>query len=109
VADGIAALAAAHANPPALVVSDVMMPGLDGFGLIHELRADPKLRTVPIILLSARAGEEARIEGLGKGADDYLVKPFSGRELLVRVATAAAPPRSSGARRCTSSNASSSA
>src|SRR6185503_5597489 len=50
-------------------------------------RADPKLRTVPIILLSARAGEEARVEGLGKGADDYLVKPFSGRELLVRVAT----------------------
>src|SRR6185503_7499688 len=87
VADGIAALDAARARPPALVVSDVMMPGLDGFGLIHELRADPKLRTVPIILLSARAGEEARVEGLGKGADDYLVKPFSGRELLVRVAT----------------------
>ncbi|HZJ72098.1 MAG TPA: response regulator, partial [Planctomycetota bacterium] len=87
VSDGIEALAAARANPPALVVSDVMMPGLDGFGLIHELRSDPKLRTVPIILLSARAGEEARIEGLGKGADDYLVKPFSGRELLVRVAT----------------------
>ena len=87
VSDGIAALAAARANPPALVLSDVMMPGLDGFGLIHELRADPQLRTVPIILLSARAGEEARIEGLGKGADDYLVKPFSSRELLVRVAT----------------------
>jgi signal transduction histidine kinase/DNA-binding response OmpR family regulator len=87
VADGIAALAAARANPPALVVSDVMMPGLDGFGLIRELHADPKLRTVPIILLSARAGEEARVEGLGKGADDYLVKPFSARELMVRVAT----------------------
>src|SRR6185295_13610359 len=87
VADGVAALAAARANPPALVVSDVMMPGLDGFGLIRELRADPKLRTVPIILLSARAGEEARVEGLGKGADDYLVKPFSARELMVRVAT----------------------
>jgi signal transduction histidine kinase/DNA-binding response OmpR family regulator len=87
VSDGIAALAAARAHPPALVVSDVMMPGLDGFGLIRELRADPRLRTIPIILLSARAGEEARIEGLGKGADDYLVKPFSGRELMVRVAT----------------------
>ncbi|HEY7241765.1 MAG TPA: ATP-binding protein, partial [Burkholderiales bacterium] len=87
VSDGIAALAAARANPPALVVSDVMMPGLDGFGLIQELRADPRLRTIPIVLLSARAGEEARMEGLGKGADDYLVKPFSGRELLVRVAT----------------------
>jgi signal transduction histidine kinase len=87
VSDGRAALAAARAHPPALVVSDVMMPGLDGFGLIRELRADPKLRSVPIILLSARAGEEARIEGLGKGADDYLVKPFSARELQVRVAT----------------------
>ncbi|HEY1286954.1 MAG TPA: ATP-binding protein, partial [Burkholderiales bacterium] len=87
VSDGIAALAAARAHPPALVVSDVMMPGLDGFGLIRELRADPKLRSVPIVLLSARAGEEARIEGLGKGADDYLVKPFSSRELQVRVAT----------------------
>jgi signal transduction histidine kinase/DNA-binding response OmpR family regulator len=87
VGDGEAALAAARARPPALVVSDVMMPGLDGFGLIRELRADPRLRMVPIILLSARAGEEARMEGLGKGADDYLVKPFSGRELLVRVET----------------------
>ena len=87
VADGEAALAAARARPPALVVSDVMMPGLDGFGLIRELRADPRLRMVPIILLSARAGEEARMEGLGKGADDYLVKPFSARELLVRAGT----------------------
>jgi signal transduction histidine kinase/DNA-binding response OmpR family regulator len=87
VGDGEAALAAARAHPPALVVSDVMMPGLDGFGLVRELRADPRLRSLPIILLSARAGEEARLEGLGRGADDYLVKPFSGRELLVRVGT----------------------
>ena len=64
-----------------------MMPGLDGFGLIRELRADPQAAHVPVILLSARAGEEARIEGLGTGADDYLVKPFSARELQVRVAT----------------------
>ena len=62
-----------------------MMPRLDGFGLIRELRADPELHAIPVILLSARAGEEARVEGLGKGADDYLVKPFSSRELLVRV------------------------
>ncbi len=85
VADGEAALAAARARKPDLVLADVMMPGLDGFGLIRELRADPALRTIPVIVLSARAGEEARLEGLGKGADDYLVKPFSARELLVRV------------------------
>jgi PAS domain S-box-containing protein len=86
VGDGEAALAAARARRPDIVVSDVMMPRLDGFGLIRALRADPELAGVPVILLSARAGEEARIEGLGRGADDYLVKPFSSRELLVRVA-----------------------
>jgi signal transduction histidine kinase len=84
VADGEAALAAARRRRPDLVISDVMMPGLDGFGLIRELHADEKLRDVPVMLLSARAGEEARLEGLGRGADDYLVKPFSARELLVR-------------------------
>ena len=62
-----------------------MMPNLDGFGLLRELRADPALRTIPVILLSARAGEESRIEGLEQGADDYLIKPFSARELLARV------------------------
>ncbi len=85
VADGRAAIEAARARRPDLIISDVMMPHLDGFGLIQELRADPELRAIPVILLSARAGEEARVEGLGKGADDYLVKPFSSRELLVRV------------------------
>jgi PAS domain S-box-containing protein len=84
VPDGRAALAAARARRPELVISDVMMPQLDGFGLIRELRADPELAAIPVILLSARAGEEARLEGLEKGADDYLVKPFSPRELLVR-------------------------
>jgi PAS domain S-box-containing protein len=62
-----------------------MMPRLDGFGLLQELRADPALGSVPIILLSARAGEEARIEGVKSGADDYIIKPFSTRELLARV------------------------
>ena len=62
-----------------------MMPDLDGFGLLAALRADPALRDVPVILLSARAGEEATLEGLQAGADDYLVKPFSARELLARV------------------------
>src|SRR5262249_58064629 len=58
---------------------------LDGFGLLGELRANPRTRGVPIILLSARAGEESRVEGLEAGADDYLVKPFSAKELLARV------------------------
>jgi signal transduction histidine kinase len=85
VSDGEAALAAARRLRPELIVSDVMMPRLDGFGLIKAVRADPALRDIPIILVSARAGEESRIEGLDAGADDYLVKPFSARELLARV------------------------
>jgi signal transduction histidine kinase len=87
VGDGVAALAAARAAPPHLVLTDVMMPGLDGFGLLRALRADPVTRSVPVIMLSARAGEESRVEGLEAGADDYLPKPFSARELLARVAT----------------------
>jgi signal transduction histidine kinase len=63
----------------------VMMPGLDGFALLRALRADPRTTTIPVLLLSARAGEEARVEGLEAGADDYLTKPFSARELLARV------------------------
>ncbi|MCO6417132.1 ATP-binding protein [Siccirubricoccus sp. KC 17139] len=85
VADGEAALAAARQRRPDLVLSDVMMPRLDGFGLLRALRADPGLAEVPVILLSARAGEEAEVEGLDAGADDYLIKPFSARELLARV------------------------
>ncbi|GMT96401.1 hypothetical protein KH5H1_05200 [Corallococcus caeni] len=85
VADGEAALQAARARPPDLILSDVMMPRLDGFGLLQALRADERTRTVPVILLSARAGEEAQEEGLNAGADDYLVKPFSTRDLLARV------------------------
>ncbi|HEY3731694.1 MAG TPA: ATP-binding protein [Steroidobacteraceae bacterium] len=87
VADGAAALAAARTDAPDLVLSDVMMPRLDGFGLLRELRADEATRTIPVILLSARAGEGAAVEGLHAGADDYLVKPFSARELLARVGT----------------------
>jgi PAS domain S-box-containing protein len=84
-ANGKAALEAIRSEAPDLVVSDVMMPELDGFGLLQELRADVRTRTIPIILLSAKAGEESRVEGLGAGADDYLVKPFSARELIARV------------------------
>jgi signal transduction histidine kinase len=85
VEDGIRALESLRANPPDLILSDVMMPRLGGFGLLREVRAADALKTVPFILLSARAGEEASVEGLEAGADDYLVKPFSARELLARV------------------------
>ncbi|WP_448266609.1 ATP-binding protein [Nostoc sp. DSM 114159] len=88
VPDGLAALDSARGRVPDLVLTDVMMPGLDGFGLLQALRADPLTQKVPIILLSARAGEEARVEGLEAGADDYLIKPFSARELLARVEAA---------------------
>ena len=83
--DGAAALEAIRREPPDLVLSDVMMPRLDGFGLLRALREDEATRGIPVVLLSARAGEEARIEGLEHGADDYLVKPFSAGELLARV------------------------
>jgi PAS domain S-box-containing protein len=87
VADGEAALAAIERDPPDLVLSDVMMPRLDGFGLLKSIRAQPGISMVPVIFLSARAGQEAQLDGLDAGADDYLVKPFSGRELLARVAS----------------------
>jgi signal transduction histidine kinase len=70
---------------PDLILSDVMIPGLNGFELLEALRADLRTREVPIILLSARAGEEAIAEGLEAGADDYLIKPFSAQELISRV------------------------
>ncbi|MCC5653307.1 response regulator [Nostoc sp. XA013] len=85
VPDGVAALAAARRQIPDLVLSDIMMPGIDGLQLLRELRSESSTREVPIILLSARAGEESRVEGLEMGADDYLIKPFSARELLARV------------------------
>jgi len=84
-ADGQEALTAARCAPPDLVLTDVMMPNLDGFGLLRELRSSPHTRTLPVIMLSARAGEESRVEGLAAGADDYLVKPFPAQELLARV------------------------
>ncbi|MBA2350678.1 MAG: PAS domain-containing protein [Burkholderiales bacterium] len=85
VADGDAALAAVRARKPDLVVSDVMMPRVGGFDLLRRLRADKETAAIPVILLSARSGEESRMEGLAAGADDYLVKPFNARELSVRV------------------------
>jgi PAS domain S-box-containing protein len=85
VADGAAALQAMRRERPALLLSDVMMPNVDGFALLRQVRAERDLANLPVILLSARAGEDARVEGLDAGADDYLVKPFSSRELLARV------------------------
>ncbi|MBB5873692.1 PAS domain S-box-containing protein [Allocatelliglobosispora scoriae] len=83
--DGRHALDAARAKAPDLIISDVMMPRLDGLQLLIALRADPRTEAIPVMLLSARAGQEASIEGLQAGADDYLVKPFSAAELLARV------------------------
>jgi len=84
--DGDEALAAIRSAKPDIVLADVMMPGLDGYGLLDALRADPATADLPVVLLSARAGQEATIEGLNAGADDYLVKPFSARELIARLA-----------------------
>jgi signal transduction histidine kinase len=86
-ADGDQALASARARLPDLVLADVMLPTMDGFELLRQLRGSPRTARVPVILLSARAGGEATLEGLAAGADDYLVKPFSAQELLARLRT----------------------
>ncbi|QDG53099.1 response regulator [Persicimonas caeni] len=85
--DGEEALRLIDEAPPALVLSDVMMPKMDGFELLARLREHPMLAQTPVILLSARSGEESVVEGLERGADDYLEKPFSAAELLARVRT----------------------
>ncbi len=84
---GESALHMAQQSPPDLVLSDIMMPRLDGIGLLRALRADQRTCGIPVILLSARAGDEPRVGGIEAGADDYLVKPFGARELLARVET----------------------
>jgi signal transduction histidine kinase len=83
--DGAAALERIRRNPPDLIIADVMMPVMDGFGLLRAIRAGDATSKVPVMLLSARAGEEASAEGLRAGADDYVTKPFSARELLARI------------------------
>lgn len=85
--DGVEGLDLARRRLPDLVLSDVTMPRLDGFGLLRQLRADKVTASLPVVLLSARAGEESAVDGLDAGADDYLIKPFSARELLARVRT----------------------
>ncbi|MGY1884823.1 ATP-binding protein [Blastococcus sp. SYSU DS0753] len=84
-ADGQEALAAVAEQRPALVLTDVMMPRVDGFELLRALRGDPATRDIPVIMLTARAGQDASVEGLEAGADDYLAKPFRAAELLARV------------------------
>jgi PAS domain S-box-containing protein len=83
--DGAGALKEARHSPHDLILADVTMPVLDGFGLLAAVREDPQLANLPVVLLSARAGEEATAEGLGAGADDYVVKPFSGADLVARL------------------------
>ncbi len=85
--NGLEALEAVNQRKPDLILSDVMMPVLDGFGLLKKLKESADTSRIPVVFLSARAGEEATIQGLEKGADDYLVKPFSARELITRVKT----------------------
>jgi CheY-like chemotaxis protein len=87
-ADGLTALAAMRQEAPDLVVSDVGMPGMDGYALVAAIRADAELDFVPVLLLTAAASEASRIAGLEGGADDYITKPFSMRELRARVARA---------------------
>jgi signal transduction histidine kinase/CheY-like chemotaxis protein len=84
-ANGMEALEISRTWSPSLILADIMMPRLDGFGLLRELRLDPRTRAIPLIFLSARASENTRVDGLRAGANDYMVKPFSTRELIARV------------------------
>jgi PAS domain S-box-containing protein len=93
VGNGTDALAAARAERPDLIISDVMMPEMDGMALVGALRGNPATAAIPVLLLTARAGQDATVEGLDAGADDYLAKPFSAQELLARVRSALEPTR----------------
>ncbi len=84
-ADGEEGLAKALKHTPDLILSDIMMPKLDGFGLLKKLKDNLTTRNIPVVFLSARAGEESKVEGIQAGADDYLIKPFSSKELIARV------------------------
>lgn len=87
VSNGVAALEAVHRQRTDLLLTDVMMPEMDGFQVLQAMKTNQETLRIPVLLLSARAGEEATIEGVQAGADDYVVKPFSARELLARVTT----------------------
>jgi two-component system, OmpR family, phosphate regulon response regulator PhoB len=83
--DGIAGTEIALRDRPDLIVLDIMLPGRDGYAVFRELRRDPRSVNIPVIMLTARAQTEDRIQGLETGADDYLTKPFSPKELLLRI------------------------
>jgi len=85
VGDGEAALAAAEQERPDVIILDVMMPLVDGFAVLGRLKAHPDLRTIPVIMLTARGQERDVLSGLQAGAADYIVKPFSLKELIARV------------------------
>jgi signal transduction histidine kinase/CheY-like chemotaxis protein len=85
VADGEAALEAIRRRPPSLLLTDVMMPRMDGFSLVRTLRAQAATRSLPVVMLSARAGGPAGAAGLNAGADDYVAKPFTAVELIARI------------------------
>jgi two-component system phosphate regulon response regulator PhoB len=83
--DGITGAETAIQQRPDLIILDLMLPGKDGYGVFKEIRRDPRSRNIPVIMLTARAQTEDRIHGLEAGADDYLTKPFSPKELMLRV------------------------
>ena len=86
VADGVAAVEAVRSDRPDLVILDLMLPGMSGYDVLAEVRKQPELADLPVILLTARREEADRIRGLELGADDYVTKPFSPQELVLRVA-----------------------
>ena len=83
--NGIDALKKARSVSPDLILLDLMLPEMDGFAVCETLRHDPATASVPIIMLTALSSEMARLNGLASGADDYIAKPFSTRELIQRV------------------------
>ena len=84
-ADGDECMEKLHANPPDVLILDVMMPGLDGFEVCRRIKDDPKLRQVPVLLLSARGRENDRDRGLALGAAEYMTKPYSPTDLMQRI------------------------
>lgn len=86
--DGNEALRYVLRDPPDLVLTDLIMPGRDGFQLLHDIKSHPKLERIPVIVLSIRDKEQDIVRGLELGAADYMVKPFHALELLVRISRA---------------------
>lgn len=83
--DGLEALRLARKGSPDLILLDLMLPGMDGYAVLRELREDPQTARIPLIMITAMGAEEERIKGLSMGADDYVAKPFSPKEMVLRV------------------------